>query len=306
MKWWKSKPLKFIVKLIISIALLFLVFKFVKLEKIYQELSNLKTSFLVISFLFAMLVVLIKTYRWKKIIELFNTKLNLKNSLTYSLISIAFGRITPSTLGEFVRVKYLTDKTGLRYLKSFITVLVDKVFDLLAMMTLALIGLSFLPILSDYTHYIRIASILFCISIVIGITYFYQCKKLVIKYLPIKYKDGFQNMTLTRKLFLQSYIISIVAWIGISFQALFVIYALNVSISIPIMLTVVPLMALSAMAPISLGGVGVRELIAVYFFLQIGIDAEKSIIFSLFYTFIGSGLPAIIGTFLYIIQKKRN
>lgn len=66
----------------------------------------------------------------------------------------------------------------------------------------------------------------------------------------------------------------------------------------------VPLMALSSQLPISFGGIGVRELVAVYLFSTIGIAAEKSAAFSLIYTFVSFIVPAIIGAFLYLKLKR--
>lgn len=301
----KSNTLKIALKLAVSIALVVFVFLFVGVEKIYNELVNIKTRYLLISLFFSAAIICFKVIRWKRIIRMFGVSLSFKDSLQYSLISTAFGRITPSTIGEFVKVKYLTDKTGIKYLKSFITVATDKGFDLLAMAFLGLLGLAFLSEITNIPYLFAFLFVLYVAALIAAYIFFFDFMGFAEKIIPRRLREDFRKIRFTRRLYLISMILSVIAWILIIIMAWFIFKSIGISAPFLIVVAVIPLMALSSLVPISLGGVGVRELIAISFLLLIGIDAEKSAVFSLFYTFIGSGIPAIFGAFLYFFYKKQ-
>tara|TARA_Y100000310_G_C20659034_1_gene803619 strand:+ start:1003 stop:1980 length:978 start_codon:yes stop_codon:yes gene_type:complete len=305
MKFLKSKKLRLFLKIAVSTILIILVLRFVGLVKIYNELLNVNIPYLILATIISLIVIVLKSIRWKNIIKIFEKDLNLKDSIRYTLISIAFGRVTPSTVGEFIKVKFLKDQTGINYLKSFITVVIDKGFDLIAMTLIALLGFSLLKDLTNFNTLITFLFILYILILISIFIFFPKVMKIASFFLPKKYKESFNNIKFTKKIYLNSLLISIGSWIILSVEALFVLKALGVSVSFFVTLSVIPLMALAAIVPISLGGVGVRELIAIYFLLLIGIDVEKSAAFSLLYTFTGAGIPALIGAALHIFYKKK-
>ena len=304
MKFLNSNIIKFILKLAVSVVLIYLIFKFVGINKVYNELVDINLLYIFISIFFTIFLIIFKAIRWKNIIGMFHTNLNIVSSIRYTLISIGFSLVTPGKVGEFIKVKYLTDKTGIRYLKSFITVVVDKGFDIVAMLFLALLGLSLLNEFADWSHLLISGFIIYLLILILILVFFDNVLKIIPYFLPTRYKGSLKRMVLTRKLYLESIILSLVIWIILSIQAFFIIKSLGVSVSFFMIISVVPLMALSSLIPISIGGIGVREVIAIFFFLLIGVTAEKSTVFSLLYTFITAGIPAITGTFLHLSYKK--
>lgn len=303
MKFLTSKAAKLTLKLIITIVLIFLVFRYIGIKNVYSEISNVNIYYILLSFLFTFLLVLFKAIRWKGIVSIFNASIKTGTSIIYTLISIAFSFVTPSKLGELVKVKYLVDKTGIRYLTSFVTVVTDKIFDVIAMAFLGLLGFSLLGISKWKVPFIA-GFVLYLIALILIFIYFEKVIASMPRFIPKKYKEGFSKINLTKGIYLKSLLISLVIWIILSIQAFFILKSLGVNASLFITITAVPLMALSSLVPISIGGIGIRELIAISFFSLLGVGAEKSAVFSLTYTFISSGIPAIAGAFLNFFYKK--
>ena len=94
-------------------------------------------------------------------------------------------------------------------------------------------------------------------------------------------------------------------WLLLSFQAYVILLLLGAKAPMLATIIVVPLMALSQIIPISKGGIGFRELIAIYFLSLIGISAEKSATFSLVYTFAGDVVPGTIGAILNLGNNSK-
>jgi len=176
----------------------------------------------------------------------------------------------------------------------------------IAIVFLALIGLSLLEEFSNWSHLFVAAFFVYVVILIIFFSFLDKFINMVPIFLPKRYKERFKNINLTRKVFLSSIALSFGIWIVLSIQAFLILNSLGISTSILIVISIVPLMALSSIVPFSLGGIGIREIIAISFLLVIGITAEKSAIFSLFYTFISTGVPAIIGGFLHLFYKKKS
>src|SRR3989338_8514844 len=143
MKIFKSNKLAVAVKLAISATILFFIFRIIGLEKAYSEFANTNIFYVFVSFIFGFAAILLKSIRWKNIAGLFKAPISIRDSLNYTYISLAFGMITPGRMGEFIKAKYLNDKSGIGLMKSFLTVTLDKIFDAAALLGYALIGLSF-------------------------------------------------------------------------------------------------------------------------------------------------------------------
>lgn len=306
MEFIKSKTTKFILKLAITVILIYLLFRFIGIEKVYNELSNVNLYYIFLSLLFTFPLIFFKALRWKGIVGIFNKSLKIGPSIVYTLISIAFALVTPSRLGEFIKVKYLVDKTRVTYLVSFITVVVDKVFDIIAMIFLALLSFSLIELFSRWKNIFIVSFFVYLLILILVFIYFEKVLAIVPYLLPKKYQEGFKRIAITKIIYLKSIIISLIIWLILGVQSFIIFYSLGIKMPLLITLGGISLMALSAMVPISIGGIGIRELIAISFFSIMGINAEKSAVFSLMYTFVTSGIPAITGAFLYMLLKKKS
>jgi hypothetical protein len=306
MKFLKSNTAKFILRFTVSVVLISLIFRYVGFNKVYSELSNANIYYVFIALFFTIFLVFFKALRWKTVMAIFSTNLKIWPSLKYTLISITFGMITPSKVGEFIKGKYLADKTKISYLRSFTTVIVDKAFDIMAVIFLALLGLSMLKETAEWSNLFIGGFIGYLLLLILIFIYIDKAIKWGSYFLPKRVRERFSKVFMTRKIYLSSIIISLLVWVILSIQAFFIMLALGIPSSLFVTITIVPLMAIATLIPVSIGGIGVREVIAIYSLLIIEVSPEKSAIFSLIYTFIGAGVPAIIGIFLYLFHKKES
>lgn len=302
----KSNVFKTAFKALVSVTLLFLIFRLIGFEEIYAALLGMNFNYILVSLMFVLLLMLVKSIRWRNIASTFKAYISLADSVNYTFISFAFGFITPGRVGEFIKSKYLADKAKAGYFRSFLTVVIDKIFDLAALLGLVFLGTLFLDINSPFSDLFIFPFILYTIILILIFLFFDEALKFAKFLIPRKYKDDLKLLRITRRFYLASLGLSFLIWFFLSVAGFFILKALDASeISLLIAIIVVPLMALSSQLPISLGGIGVREVVAIYALSFIGIAAEKSIVFSLIYTFVSLGIPAIIGVILYIKSKNK-
>lgn len=300
MEFLKSNKLKVMLKSAVSLALLYLIFRFIGINKLYNELLNANLFYILAATFFVIFQIFFKVARWKAIVNVFNKSISLKSSLIYTLISFTFGIITPGRLGEFIKAKYLVEDIKLGPLKSFMTVVIDKIFDGLALILVGLFGLYFFQETFEISRYALYTFFSYILVLALTFIYFDKILELIYHILPKKYKINFKKFSINRKFYIKSLLFSVCIWVISTIQAFFIIKALGIlSLSFFMVMGLITLMAVSSMVPISIGGVGVREVVAISFLLMTGIPAEKSTAFSLIYTFITFGIPAVIGTVLY-------
>ena len=307
MNLFRSGAVKIIFKFLLSAVLLFLIVRWIGAEEIYSALLSVNIYYILISFVFVLLLTLLKSIRWRNIAAAFKANISLADSINYTFISFAFGFVTPGRIGEFIKGKFLADKSKAGYFRSFLTAVVDKIFDLAALLGLAFLGTAFLDIDMPFSGLLVLPFALYAAILVLTWLFFNKTLKLAKYFIPGKYKDSIRLLRITREFYLSSLGMSFLIWAFLSMTAFFVLKALGIAeISLLTVIVAVPLMALSSQIPISLGGIGVRELVAIYFFSIMGVAAEKSAAFSLIYTFVSFAVPAVIGAILYVRAKSQK
>lgn len=295
---------RFALKLLVSVALLFFIFYFIGAAKIYEELRKSDGYYISLAILLAAVQIFFKAARWGSITGIFRSRISLLQSYLYTLMAHSLGIITPGRLGEFVKAKFLVDRTGISYVKSFATVILDKILDVVTVVLFVLAGLAFIGFGAYNREYFAVAFAIFLLFLILFLIFFDKAKKLMLGFIPKKYRLEFVGNKLQPRTYAMLLLYSALIWLTLSMQGFFVSEALYMDLPFFVVLTLVPLMAISSMIPISIGGIGVREIIAIYFFQPFGVPAEKAALFSLIYTFVSFAVPAIGGAILYAFKKK--
>lgn len=296
-----------VLKILVSLVILGLIFRSIDLSKVLLQLRNLDFGILALSALVTILLMLVRTLRWRMIIRFFKSSLPLGSSVIYVVIATAFSYVTPGKVGEFVRAKYLVDDTKMSYARALGTVLVDKLFDLFVLLVISGVSATYLLELFGMDlglplTWLAVASSAIGVATLVAfLPWFWGSARL----LPFSYGRRLSRFVLSRSVFARASLLSVLIWLGLGLQAYLVLISLaGPSADYLTVLAAVSLMTIFSMIPISFGGIGVRELVAVKFFSYMGVAPETSVIFSLLYSFISSGAVAILGAVLYTAHKK--
>ena len=230
------------------------------------------------------------------------------------LVGFSIGQITPGRVGDFARAYYLRNETKIG--KSLTTVLIDRVIDIGILIVLAIIGLYFL---TYYVNSLFMLPILVLISVgfvvfLILLTQEKLVRKLVHpfykRFLPEKYKEsgsrffsdffvGIKDMKNSKKSILVSVLLGLVLWLLSILEYYTITLSLNLNVTFFFLFMAVPITILIETLPISISGIGARDISLIYFFSLVSIASASAVSVGLL-MLIANYLVATLGFFVWL------
>src|SRR3989338_2217198 len=291
-----------ILKIIVTLAILALIFWKMNLPSFYIEISTLKVLPLLLAILITFPAMYLRAWRWKETIKSAQTDFPIKELLKFTYISLTLGLVTPGRIGEFIKVHHLSKKSGIEAKKSLYTVLLDKLMDISTVLVFSVLGAYFL--FGQKSWLLLIFAILFLFSL-----FFYLPYNLLLKlsfYLPLlkRYSSSLREYKLSLSSALKLSLLSYYIWLSLALQGFIILRMMSAEfLSFWAVLGIVSLMSFSSFIPLTIGGLGLREALAAFLLLSFGIAAEKAVLFSLLYT-AASYAPIVAFGIYYIIRFK--
>jgi len=285
----------------------------IDLKKTLDILLNLNIYYLAAALATNIPYFLIINCRWNMIMKTQGIEYSFKDSLIIYAIGSSAGVITPGKFGEFIKVFYLKND-GYPVVKSFWVTLLDRLFDLFVLILVAYFSL-FLFI-KIFEKQIFISSLL--LVLIAALIVILKYKKVVAKNLlerlyhlliPQKIKRNnivnFNDFYTDLQLPNYSQLFSIVS-LSIIVAIISFIYAYLLALSLGINISFLNLVAcfsiatLAALIPISIYGIGIRDISLITLFSYIGLSNESAIAFSaiILITYIISGLICAFAWFI--------
>ena len=281
---------------------------------LYNQFQNIEVIYLTIAFLLNFPMIYFKSYRWQQILKKQEVSISPKKSFEYYMSSLYLGFITPGRIGEFSRVIYIKnlfkDKD---YGSIFSSVVLDRLFDLYLLVILTIVGFSYLSLSIDIIYIMMFLFLFFILPFIIIQTSLFIT---ILNFIASKLSDSFKEKTtqfikifvLTMKLTVSSgNILSFAIFTSLSYmifftQAYLIALALGINISLLVITFIMAISNTISLLPISVSGIGTRDITLIYFLTPLGISSEISVLYSTFILlvfFIGCSL---IG-FFYSIRN---
>lgn len=298
----------------VSVALLVILFKANKLDlpALSENMRRADMRFLIIAFGVLSLNYLLCFLRWEMLLKAIGITLPLRRVIISFAGGTFFNLFLPSTIGgDFVRTVDLAAHTR-KPRQVFATVLLDRLSGYVG---LVLITLFALWLGRDLVHD---RSIFIIVGIIVGILllvlFMLFSKPLFSRFHRLlnypragRIGEAVRNLheeihlfryhkkMLARNLFI-SLLIQSVCPLSFYFTA----RAMGVDASMVYFFIFVPIVSAITLLPISIGGLGIRENMTVFFFSKIGIDQNTAVVMSLF-SFFFIVLFGAIGGLIYVL-----
>ncbi|MEI6221320.1 MAG: lysylphosphatidylglycerol synthase transmembrane domain-containing protein [bacterium] len=149
---WLKGNAKFILGIVVSLLFLYLAFGGLQFDKVFQEYQRINSWYLLLAVGFFFMDVFWVCIRWSYQLHNLNIRKDLKVTFPITPISVipsvAIGyfanNIFPARAGEFFRTFSWCKKTGMGKSVVLATVVVERIFDGLAMVTLAVVSSFFI------------------------------------------------------------------------------------------------------------------------------------------------------------------
>lgn len=332
----KYPKLMVISRVLFSISLISICFYFVlrnvTISNVYISISQANLWMIPLSFCITLASLWFRLQRWKVLIPVPIGGIDLGNKVLFkAMMSGLFAdQILPAKGGEFLRAYLLSRDTNLKFLSVLGSVLVEKILDLFSI--LAICGIAFWAFsLNDSgINDIYRVGILFFISGIIGILFFYKFnrafKGIVYSYLRGKARKklilyihsvrmGLYGLT-NLSVLIKSIAFSVLMWLIIVVSFLPLLYAIDYNYDLPPFTIFIVLLftSTSLIIPSTPGGVGLVQY-ATYLAMVICIPSDSLELpataaavaaFSMLFHPIHILPEVVIGAFMFVRNFKPN
>ncbi len=309
------KQLFNLLKIIISLALLFFIFRGLDLAAFVQAVSTANPFWLSAGLTMMMLGVVIRAYRWQILLDAIGVVVPIKELTAIWFIGFLFNNLLPSGLGgDAIRIMEL-NRHSERASDAVTSVLVDRFLGLLALQAIALVALVFnwraVPTVIAYLSVVIFAGILTAGYLLINPTLYHFLQNRVglfrrlteintIRHLF----ESFQRYPLAA--LSRSFGVAIIFNISLIGMNFFIGLGLGAEATLPQYAIFVPITSMVLLLPISFGGLGVREGAYQQLFGQIGVPPETAVAMSLLVYFFGNICTGFIGGVIYLLRSARG
>ena len=309
--------IKSLILKLIGIALFMFILTKIDLKSFFGLLKNINLYYFIAAALLALPILFIKAYRWNYLKKTQNINYRLPDSILMYGSGIYIGLLTPGRIGDFIKVLYLKND-GNSAGKSFVSVFIDRLADLLFLMMFGYIGMFFFIHL--FRKQVYLLSSLFAavlLIIIIAATNKKIVKKILKKIfnflIPAKHKekirvnfsDFYRDLKiLNKKSIIKVSLLTILVWSIYFFQMFLLAKSLGIDISFAYLAICSCIAGLVTLIPVSISGIGTRDITLIVLFSFLGISRESAVAVSMLILSM-SVLMALIGLACWLKKPVR-
>ncbi len=300
------------------VAFIILYFLFTKIN-VNETIAIIKTTnpfYYFIAFIMYYLSFLVRGLRWKKLLENAGFKKNTKDLTEILFISFFVNCIVPAKLGDLYRGYLLKKNYGVSGSMAIGTIFMERIFDLIMLVTL--LGISSFLIFGngvppDVLFALEIGFAI-CIILIILLLFMKHQREFIENLLPDKIKGYFlrfgkgTSSSVIKSTIPLIVLYTVTIWffeIGCLF---FVMAALNINVSMPIIIFVALAASLFTTIPLTPAGLGVVEAVIVGILLIVGIaslNENIAVSIAIIHRFITYWGIVIIGGVVFLSSDKQ-
>lgn len=306
------------------IGIFLLIFILIKIDfkEIVLYFKNAKLTYLLIAYPCLLLMIFLKSFRWNLLMRHQGVKFSQLRTFYIYIWAFYFGVVTPSRVGEISKTLYVQDKFE-NFGEAFVSVFLDRFLDIAIMF---LIVLLIYPFYYDLFELRLLTGAVLTIILIAVIIYLFQNKNIneliirLIRYItPQKYyqmlKQNFTNFIedfigsiKNLKLMGVSIFITSLSFFIYCIMSFMILKSLNVQMTFFYNIFCIVVSGVVVILPISISGLGVRELTMIYLFNRVNLDKEAAVLFSLslFSISIILGMHGWIANVFMMINEKRK
>ena len=313
--WGKAR------KILPLIGIAIFVYLLIKLNvvEIIKQIENIKFPYMIIAIIFVFIYLLFATAKWFIIARKQGMKIPFVKAFKINLITDFYGFVTPARLGSAMRADYLKKYSG-NVGKGLSNFVIDKVLDLSSLFIMA-IGLGFvfsksIGITSISSIFILLA--LFLTMILISLIFYkkesskFFLRTIYRKFIPNSMKnkakqmfDSFYKDMPKLGFLILVFLVNLMTWIVNYFIIYLVGLSLGININFIYYLAIFPIATLIAQIPITISGLGTREITLIGLFGLFGVEAVKVFSMALIGLFITSIIPALFAIYFMLKEKSK-
>jgi glycosyltransferase 2 family protein len=287
--------IKQVVKLVLAAVLLVLILSRMDMARFYEQIRAQDTKLLVLASCSVPFWILLKTLKWRMLLQTCMEKPALPHVMRSFLAGLAIGMVTPGKVGELSRAFFIPSQNRSRVAGL---VVVDRYFDLLLLVFFVSFGvLHFMG--SYWTMCVILAGFagigaLFIMHGIVEKGFFSKRSNFVMDRIRdmLKALEGLNFMV-----FLPLFVVTAAVML-LSVATSYCLLLSFTPISFTAALQVFPLVLMTNILPITFGNLGVREGATIFLLNTYGISGEIALNIALTLFVLHTLIPSLIGVFL--------
>jgi glycosyltransferase 2 family protein len=302
---------------LVGIILFIIILSRINLAELAAVFASASPAIFFLALLVNGVAVVLKSLKWKIIVNTVKRHFSLWASIRAFLVGFSFSTITPAKLGDFIKVFYVTDEECSMG-KSLGTIVIDRLMDILLLLSVSLLGVT----IFSFRYRIEILSTGVLLVVIVGVlalTYVVLNKKVLIwllrpffsRFVPESQKgtlsqyfdDFFAGLAIfyhDKPRFTWSIAVGIASWVPPILYGYLLALSLGIELNPSYFAFIIPVLALVDLLPISISGIGTRDVVLIFLFGLSGVPPEQAVAFSLLYLFTSYWLVALIGALVYL------
>ncbi len=275
--------LKLLLKIVVALGSLYYVYTKIDTTALLENFRIAHLGLLFLALVFFAVSKLISSFRLNQFFSAIGVVLSQKSNLKLYVLGMFYNFFLPGGIGgDGYKIYLLSKYTEVKAKKIFWAVFLDRVTGLTALFCLAVLLSIFIHYNFDYKYFTLVLIPLVLIISYVVIKYFFS------DFLPIFFSSTFS---------------SFLVQIAQTISALLILYSLQVTDHTLAYLAVFLISSIVAALPISIGGIGSREITFLFGAQILGLDINSSVALSLLF-YIITALVSIAG--IYYSFKTEN
>lgn len=313
-----DKKIKNLLKILISICLLVYVIYTANLSKIIEVFIGINLLFFSVAILVGIFNVALSSKKWQILLKVKEERHRFKEVWKFYYIGIFFNMFLPTSIGGDVVKAYKMSKATKKPVEAYSSVFMERFTGAIAILILAVVATTIyfdkLPIEIPLLVYCLFTPLLIIITILIS-------KKKLIKKLRKLYSVFFRlfasfsldkkaerlydSINLYKK---EKKVLLIVLIMSFLFQTILIINnfilsrSIDMGVPIHFFFIFIPISVLIAFLPISIRGIGVLDVLYMYFFPMVGATTAEAVSLA-FLTHAFVFVQSIIGGVIYLFSN---
>lgn len=256
-------------------------------------------------FILSLLIVLTKSIRFHSILSIYKIAIGFYHTILIYGSGIYLGTITPGRLGDFSKVLYLKHYSGCNYTKGLFVNIIDRIFDLIALLLTSIFALIWLLKIKALLTLIIIFIIIIFLLIIYRswiINYFLKIISKLTKYDLTGY--DFNKITNLKLWIPLSY--TIIAYGLIYYQMIYIAQVIGFEINPFLLIGTLALGNVVSLIPISISGLGTRDAVFIAMLSKIGLSPAQAVSLSLSFFLLNNFSIMIIGFVMFLLLNPKR
>jgi len=278
---------KMILSWIFSLILVAVIVSIIDIKQVIKGITKIGLiNFLLLCSLYS-IEYLFRALRWKAILSPL-TNISLKNSFFITNLGFFVNAVLPARAGEFARAYLLSKKQNLGKIKSFSTIILDRIVDGLTLFFFFIVAVFFIEIPKEFSLIILIPAALFFLAFLFFIKpdKFKAIGRIITRFLPLlkgKMKYVFEEMKEAGNIFQAKknpfpiILYSLSIWIIEALLFYFTASLIGIELTIFHVFLLIVVTGFMVMLPSAPSYIGTFEAGIVLFFLAFGLSENSAI-----------------------------